>query len=195
MLIGYARVSTPEQKLDLQVDDLKRAGCGKIFSDVASGAKSKRAALEELLLYARQGDTIVVWKLDRLGRSLKHLLETMQMLDERGIGLRSLQEHIDTTTPGGKLVFHVFGAIAEFERGLIRERTVAGLQAARARGRKGGRKPALDAKKKGIAAALYANPNLSVTEICRTLGVSRATFYRALPDQKEAGEPQTPAPS
>ncbi len=184
MLIGYARVSTAEQNLDLQQDALKRAGCEKIFADTISGAKSARPGLDECLGFVRAGDTLVVWKLDRLGRSLKHLIEEVQRLDERGIGFQSVQEHIDTTTPGGKLVFHVFGALAEFERDLIRERTNAGLAAARARGRKGGRKALLDAKQQEIARALHANPGVSVGEICKTLGVSRTTFYRNLKQAK-----------
>ncbi len=180
MLIGYARVSTLDQNLDLQRDALHKSGCEKIYTDTISGAKAQRPGLAECLSYARRGDTVVVWKLDRLGRSLKNLIEITGQLEGQGIGLKSLQESIDTSTPGGKLVFHVFGALAEFERDLIRERTNAGLTAARARGRKGGRKPALDAKKKEIALALHQNPNLSVSEICRTLGVSRATFYRSM---------------
>lgn len=180
MLIGYARVSTLEQNLDLQKDALKKAGCEKTYTDHITGAKSSRPGLDECLAYARSGDTIVVWKLDRLGRSLKHLIEIVGALDARGVGFKSVQEQIDTTTPGGKLVFHVFGALAEFERDLIRERTNAGLAAARARGRKGGRKALLDPKKQEIARALHANPGVSVGEICKTLGVSRTTFYRNL---------------
>ncbi len=185
MLIGYARVSTLDQNLDLQRDALHKAGCEKIYTDTISGAKAQRPGLDECLSFARRGDTLVVWKLDRLGRNLKNLIEVAGHLDAEGIGLVSLQERIDTNTPGGKLVFHVFGALAEFERELIRERTNAGLQAARARGRRGGRKPALDAKKREIARALHTNPNLSVAEICRTLGVSRATFYRAMSAKDE----------
>src|SRR3954467_10501673 len=138
MLVGYARVSTEDQNLDLQRDALTRAGCERIFTDVASGAKDDRTGLAGALAFLRPGDTLVVWKLDRLGRSLKHLIETVTALQARKIGFRSPQESIDTTTSGGKLIFHVFGALAEFERDLIRERTQAGLQAARARGRKGG---------------------------------------------------------
>ncbi|MDP9354471.1 MAG: recombinase family protein, partial [Chloroflexota bacterium] len=123
MDIGYARVSTGEQILDLQLDALAKAGCGKLFTETASGAKADRPVLEEVLGYLRSGDTLVVWRLDRLGRSLQHLIETVTALRERGIGFRSLTEQIDTTTPGGKLIFHVFGALAEFERDLIRERT------------------------------------------------------------------------
>ncbi len=139
MLVGYARVSTTEQTLDLQFDALKKAGCSKIFTDTASGAKTERKGLDEALSYVREGDTLVVWRLDRLGRSLTHLIETVSQLDNRKIGFKSLTEQIDTTTSGGKLIFHIFGALAEFERNLIRERTNAGLQAARARGRVGGR--------------------------------------------------------
>jgi len=139
MLVGYARVSTTEQTLDLQFDALKKAGCSKIFTDTASGAKTERKGLDEALSYVREGDTLVVWRLDRLGRSLTHLIETVSQLDNRKIGFKSLTEQIDTTTSGGKLIFHIFGALAEFERNLIRQRTNAGLQAARARGRVGGR--------------------------------------------------------
>src|SRR3954469_11801729 len=135
MLVGYARVSTADQNLDLQQDALRKAGCEKLFTDVASGAKDERTGLAEALAFLRPGDTLVVWKLDRLGRSLKHLIETVTVLQARKVGFRSLQESIDTTTSGGKLIFHVFGALAEFERDLIRERTQAGLQAARTRGR------------------------------------------------------------
>src|SRR4051812_26215392 len=139
MKIGYARVSTHEQTMDLQKDALTKAGCGRIFSDTVSGTTEKRTGLDELYSHIRPGDTLVVWRLDRLGRSLRHLIETIRSLEERQIGFQSLTENIDTTTSGGKLVFHFFGALAEFERDLIRERTLAGLAAARARGRKGGR--------------------------------------------------------
>src|ERR687889_660183 len=147
MDIGYARVSTGEQTLHLQLDALRAANCGKIFEETASGAKAERLLLKEALAYARPGDTLVVWRLDRLGRSLKDLIETVADLATRGIGFKSLTEQIDTTTSGGKLIFHVFGALAEFERDLIRERTNAGLAAARERGRTGGRpKKLADAK-------------------------------------------------
>ncbi len=136
MKVGYARVSTHEQNLSLQKDPLKKAGCRKIFHDQASGAKANRPGLQEAEAYVREGDTLVVWRLDRLGRSLKHLIETVTMLEERGVGFQSLQESIDTTTSGGRLVFHIFGALAEFERNIIQERTRAGLVAALARGRK-----------------------------------------------------------
>jgi len=143
LLIGYARVSTADQTLNLQHDALTQAGCSKIFTDTSSGANTERKGLEDALSYVRPGDTLVVWRLDRLGRSLQHLIETITKLHDRGIGFRSLTEQIDTTTSGGRLVFHVFGALAEFERDLIRERTQAGLQAARERGHRGGRPKAL----------------------------------------------------
>jgi len=139
MNIGYARVSTQDQNLDLQNDALKAAGCEIIYTDKMSGTKKNRPGLEEILGFIRKGDTLVVWKLDRLGRSLKHLIQVLNQLDERGVYFKSIQESLDTSTPGGKLIFHVFGALAEFERDIIRERTLAGLAAARARGRKGGR--------------------------------------------------------
>jgi DNA invertase Pin-like site-specific DNA recombinase len=177
MLIGYARVSTQEQTLNLQKDALAKAGCTKIFTDTASGAKAERKGLEEALNYVRTGDTLVVWRLDRLGRSLPHLIATMTDLEERGIGFKSLTENIDTTISGGKLIFHIFGALAEFERNLIRERTQAGLTAARARGRIGGRPKALTAKQLGIAYDLYEK-RYPIADICRTLKISRATLYR-----------------
>jgi DNA invertase Pin-like site-specific DNA recombinase len=177
-LIGYARVSTAEQTLDLQLDAFKQAGCSKIFTDTASGAKAERRGLEEALAYVRSGDILVVWRLDRLGRSLQHLIETIKELHSRGIGFRSLTEQIDTTTSGGKLIFHIFGALAEFERDLIQERTQAGLQAARARGNFGGRPKALTPKKLAMLRALYADKGNSIEEICKTLDISRPTFYR-----------------
>ena len=180
MLIGYARVSTQEQTLNLQQDALKKAECSKIFTDVISGAKAERKGLDEALNYVRKGDTLVVWRLDRLGRSLPHLIATMTDLEERGIGFKSLTENIDTTTSGGKLIFHIFGALAEFERNLIRERTTAGLTAARARGRTGGRPKTLTERQRSIAQALYNDKQHSIVEICQTLKVSRATLYRAL---------------
>jgi DNA invertase Pin-like site-specific DNA recombinase len=179
MLIGYARVSTQDQTLALQQDALTKAECTRIFTDTASGAKAERKGLEEALNYVRKGDTLVVWRLDRLGRSLPHLISTMTALEERGIGFKSLTENIDTTTSGGKLIFHIFGALAEFERNLIRERTNAGLTAARARGRKGGRPNALTSKQLGIACDLYEKRH-PIAEILRTLKISRATLYRAL---------------
>jgi DNA invertase Pin-like site-specific DNA recombinase len=178
MLIGYARVSTQDQTLNLQKDALKKIGCKKIFTDTASGAKAERIGLEEALEYVREGDTLVVWRLDRLGRSLKHLIETITKLNNRKIGFKSIQENIDTTTSGGKLIFHIFGALAEFERDIIRERTQAGLIAARARGRKGGRPKALTPKKAQMVHDLYRNKDNSIDEICKTLSISRTTLYR-----------------
>jgi DNA invertase Pin-like site-specific DNA recombinase len=177
MLIGYARVSTTDQTLALQQDALTTAGCERIFTDTASGNRPDRPGLEEALTYARPGDTLVVWRLDRLGRSLKHLIETVTHLQETGIHFRSLQEQIDTGSSGGKLIFHVFGALAEFERDLIRERTNAGLAAARARGRVGGR-PGLTPEKARLAQTLYNDKTTSIAEICKTLRISRATLYR-----------------
>jgi DNA invertase Pin-like site-specific DNA recombinase len=178
MLIGYARVSTSDQTLDLQKDALKQAGCAKIFTDTASGAKAERIGLDEALNYVRTGDTLVVWRLDRLGRSLPHLIETIKGLNDRKIGFKSITEAIDTTTSGGKLIFHIFGALAEFERDIIRERTQAGLTAARARGRKGGRPKALTPKTAQQALTLYNDRKSTIDEICRTLNISRATLYR-----------------
>jgi Site-specific recombinases, DNA invertase Pin homologs len=177
MLVGYARVSTLDQNLYLQKDALTKAGCKEVFEDVISGSKSERAGLEKLLKYVRPGDTVAVWKLDRLGRSLKHLIELVQMFNDRGIGFKSLQENIDTTTASGKLFLHIFGALAEFERELIRERTLAGLKAAAERGRKGGRPKAMDDKKIDQARALHRS-QIPISEICKTLGISKGTLYR-----------------
>lgn len=180
MLIGYARVSTQDQTLDLQTDALKRAGCEKIFTDMISGAKSVRPGLQEAMNHLRAGDTLVVWRLDRLGRTLKQLIATITDLSDKGIGFQSLQENMDTTTSGGKLIFHIFGALAEFEREVIKERTNAGLQAARARGRLGGRPTiqSLDPKKVALARRLYADRTMPVKEICDTLHIGRSTLYR-----------------
>ena len=178
MLIGYARVSTTDQTLALQQDALKSAGCERIFTDTASGALTDRPGLAEALSHLRVGDTLVVWRLDRLGRSLAHLIETIKELEGRGVHFRSLQEQLDTGTSGGKLVFHVFGALAEFERDLIRERTHAGLAAARARGRVGGRPRKLSAKQVEHLRTLAADKDNTVAEICNTMGISRKTFYR-----------------
>ena len=188
MQIGYARVSTIEQNVQPQIDQLKQAGCERIFRDKVSGAKTERPGLQEAIDFLREGDTLVVWRLDRLGRSLKHLLETVSELEEGGIGFRSLQENIDTTTSGGRLIFHIFGALAEFERNLIRERTMAGLRAARARGRVGGRPRKLDAKKTELAYRLYDEKKYAVKEICQMLGVSKPTLYAYLARRKEVNE-------
>jgi DNA invertase Pin-like site-specific DNA recombinase len=180
-LLGYARVSTTDQQPHLQVDALERAGCYRVFTETACGARADRPTLEQVLDQLRPGDTLVVWKLDRLGRSLRHLVDTVTGLAERGIGFRSLQEAIDTTTPGGKLVFHVFAALAEFEPDLIRERTSAGLAVARARGgRRGGRPPVLAGPKLQVAQEMYRSGQYTVSAIAATLGVSRASIYRHL---------------
>ena len=179
MLIGYARVSTQEQTLNLQQDALHEAGCNKLFMDTASGAKTERIGLDEALNYVRRGDPLVVWRLDRLGRSQPHLITTMTSLEEQGIGFKSLTENIDTTTSGGKLIFHIFGALAEFERNLIRERTRAGLMAARAGGREGGRPKVLTGRHLSIAQDLYDRRH-PIVEICRTLKISKATLYRSI---------------
>ena len=181
MLIGYARVSTDDQDLALQRDTLNVAGCARIFTDTMSGAKAERPGLSAALDHCRAGDTVVVWRLDRLGRSLTNLIELMTMLEGKEIGFKSLSEQIDTTTSGGKLVFHIFGALAEFERELIRERTKAGLAAARARGRQGGRPKKLDTPKKiAMAQSLYNEGTHSINDICQMVGVSRATLYRVI---------------
>jgi len=178
MFIGYARVSTLDQNLDLQTDALTKGGCEKIFSDIASGAKSDREGLAEAIAFMRKGDTLVVWKLDRLGRSLKHLIETVTLLQSRGMGFRSVQENIDTTTSGGKLFFHVFGALAEFERDIIRERTKAGLVSSRQRGHLGGRPTVVSEKIIRQAKAMLADSKNTTADVCSTLGISRATLYR-----------------
>ena len=180
MLLGYARVSTDDQTARLQLDALEAAGCERTFSERASGAAAERPVLAELLSHSRKGDTLVVWRLDRLGRSLPHLIETVQKLENGGVGLRSLTEGIDTTTPNGRLIFHLFGALAQFERELIRERTMAGLAAARARGRKGGRPPKLSAEKLRVAQRLLKDRESTVSEVARTLGVHRSTLHKAL---------------
>src|SRR3954447_24297200 len=178
MMIGHARVSTLDQTLALQQDALTAAGCEQLYTDTASGSVTDRPGLTQALSHLRTGDTLVVWRLDRLGRSLPHLIETVRQLQERGVGFRSLQEQLDTTTSGGKLVFHVFGALAEFERDLIRERTHAGLAAARARGRLFGRPKALTAQQVKQLRSLAKDERNTVAEICQTLGISRASSYR-----------------
>ena len=188
MKIGYVRVSKQEQHEALQIDALKEAGCEKWFLDKITGSKSERKGLDEALAYLRPGDIFVVWKLDRAGRSLTHLIELLKGLKERGIEFMSLTEQIDTTTQGGKLIFHMMGALAEFERDLIRERTNAGLAAARARGRRGGRPRKLKTNGKvALAQRMFADKSHSIPEMCATLGISRATFYRYV---KEAKSPE-----
>lgn len=176
MLIGYARVSTQEQNLDLQLDELKKVGCSKIFTDKVSGVKEERMGLSKALDYMREGDTLVVWKLDRLGRSLKQLIEIVNKLNKSEIGFISLKENIDTTTSSGKLIFHIFASLSEFERDIIRERTKAGLDAARSRGRLGGRPRVMNRRKTLMAKSLMENPNNKVSDICRLLNVSKATL-------------------
>lgn len=179
MKIGYARISTAEQNADLQRDALTAAGCEKIFVDIISGAKSERPQLQKLKEILRPGDKVMVWRLDRMGRSLGDLISLVNYFHEQGVEFTSLQEKIDTSSAGGMLVFQIFGAMAEFERNLIRERTNAGLSAARARGRVGGRPVKLSASKKDIAKKLY-NDKVSIAEICETLKVSKSTLYRYL---------------
>lgn len=191
-LVGYARVSSTEQNLDLQRDALSAAGCERIFEDKASGAKTERPGLDAALDYVRAGDTLVVWRLDRLGRSLPHLITTAGHLEERGIGFKSLQEAIDTTTSGGKLIFQIFGALAEFERNVIRERTQAGLAAARARGRKGGRPRKLTAKKQELLYHLYDGRQHPVADICSMLGISRSAAYGYLRSRPSPPTPSSP---
>ena len=173
MEIGYARISTHEQNLDLQLDALEKAGCEKVFTDRVSGAAEVRPGIDKAISFLRAGDVLVVWRLDRLGRSLKNLIELINTLDSKGIGFRSLQESIDTTTAGGKLVFHIFGALAEFERGLIRERTKAGLDAARARGKKGGRPKVLNPDMIKRLVEVKNERKLTVKEICRMFNISK----------------------
>ncbi len=188
MFIGYARVSTQEQNPKAQIDALEADGCVRIFTETASGAQRDRPEFRAALDYMRPGDTLVVWKLDRLARSLKQLIETVERLGERDIGLRSLTEQIDTTSPGGRLIFHIFGALAEFERAIIRERTMAGLKAARSQGRVGGRPSALSEKDLAAARALLLDPEITVTEIARRLGVNPSTLYRAIPGGRSSLE-------
>jgi DNA invertase Pin-like site-specific DNA recombinase len=177
MKIGYARVSTTDQTLEPQKDALSDADCEKLFTDVASGARTQRPGLDQAIAFCRQGDTLVVWKLDRMGRSMSHLIEIIKQLEQQGVGFQSLTEKIDTTTTGGRLIFHLFGALAEFERDLIRERVQAGLKSARARGRKGGRPP-VSQETKAMAQVLLADKSLSVKQICNRLGIAKSTLYK-----------------
>lgn len=191
-LIGYARVSTWEQTTEPQMAALEAAGCTRTFHETASGTRTDRPELAACLDYLREGDTLVVWRLDRLGRSLKHLVEVVTALEERGIGFKSVHEAIDTTTAAGKLVFHIFAALAEFERALIVDRTKAGLEAARARGSKSGRKPVLSPKQVEAVRQMHAEGTKSISEISEIFGgVSRATIYRALAAAEEAKEAAT----
>ena len=186
MLVGYARVSTRDQSPALQLDALREAGCERTFMEKASGAQRDRPELAAALDYIRAGDTLVVWKLDRLARSVRQLVETAEDLQQRGIGLRVLTQQIDTTTPGGRLVFHVFAAMAEFERELTLERTHAGLASAKALGRRGGRKPALGPAEVKRARAMLADPTITVAEVAQQLGVQPSTLYRHIPGGRSA---------
>ncbi len=183
MLVGYARVSTQDQNLELQHDALTQAGCDRIFEDKMSGAKAARPGLDDAIRFMRSGDTLVVWKLSRLGRSLKQLIETVQRLKATGIQIKSLTESIDTTTAAGELLFHIVAAFAQFERDVMIENTTAGLVAARARGKNGGRPRKLDDSKIKIARELAQDKSRSVQEICKLLQISRATFYNYTSDQ------------
>jgi DNA invertase Pin-like site-specific DNA recombinase len=180
MQIGYARISQADQSLDLQCDALAKAGCEKIFTDTLSGAREKRPGLSQALEFARSGDVLVVWRLDRLGRSLPHLIETIRLFDQRAIGFKSLAEAIDTTSVGGRLAYHLFGALAEFERALIRERTRAGLEAARQRGRVGGRPRSMTTDKVDAAKKLLSD-GTPAKDVARILAVSLPTLYRYCP--------------
>lgn len=180
-LIGYARVSTRDQTVAAQLDALRKTECARIFQETASGANSDRPQLVAALDYMREGDTLVVWKFDRLARSLKQLIATVEELERRSIGFRSLTEAVDTTTPSGRLVFQLFGALAEFERNVMRERTRAGLDAARARGKMGGRPAKLKEEDLKAAKALLADPEINVSDVAQRLGVSSATLYRHIP--------------
>lgn len=188
VIVGYARVSTVEQNLELQRDALRRAGCEQIFEDYVSGATTERPGWGQARATLRAGDTLVVWRLDRLGRSLKHLIEVVTALDDRGVGFKSLQESLDTASSGGRLVFHIFGALAQFERELIQERTRAGLAAARARGRHGGRPRKLTPRQAATARRLLEEPDQSANDVAHAFGVSRSTLYRALGRHAEAEE-------
>lgn len=190
MHIGYARVSTQDQRPELQLDALAGVGCKQVFQEKVSGKNRDRPELDTCLKVLRKGDTLVVWRLDRLGRSLKDLVEIVHALKDRGVGFQSLTESIDTTNAAGKLIFHVFAALAEFERNLIRERTIAGLAAARARGRMGGRKVKMSKADVRKAAAMLLDPFMTKTEVAKHFGVTRVTLNLAL---EREGYPQNPA--
>lgn len=186
MLIGYARVSTRDQNPALQVDELKAVGCDRVFMEKASGAQRDRPELKAAMEYLRAGDTLVVWKLDRLARSVRQLVETAEELAQRQIALRVLTQQIDTASPGGRLVFHVFAAVAEFERELMLERTHAGLATARAANRRGGRPRALDEGQIRRARAMLADPMITVQEVAHQLGTTSSTLYRHIPGGRSA---------
>lgn len=188
MKIGYARVSTLEQNLDLQIDALEKAGCKKIITDEVSGSVADRPGLAQLKDILREGDTVVVWRLDRLGRSLKHLITLVNDFEQSKVALESLQESINTTTSTGQLIFHMFGALAEFERNLIRERTKAGLASARSRGRLGGRPKQLDLSKRQLVVKLYKDREHTVKNICHMMGISKPTLYQYLKEDEGAAK-------
>jgi DNA invertase Pin-like site-specific DNA recombinase len=190
MLIGYARISQDTQSIDLQVDALSAAGCEKLFTDTASGSRNDRPGLKQALEFARSGDSICVWRLDRLGRSLSHLIQLMQDLERRGIGFRSLTEAIDTATPGGRLTYNFFASLAEFERSVVRERTRAGLQAAPKRGRFGGRPRALTAEKFDAARRLL-EAGTPARDVAMALGLSAPTIYRHFPVSQRVATPDS----
>jgi DNA invertase Pin-like site-specific DNA recombinase len=193
MLIGYARVSTQDQNLDLQIDALQKAGCEKIFTDKMSGVKA-RPGIDEALTFLRPGDVLVVWKLDRLGRRTVKLIQLIEELKERGIGFKSLSNAIDTTTPEGMFIYRISSSFAELERDLARERTMAGLSAARARGRLGGRPRKLNDKQAKLAATMLKDPNNSIDEVCEAFPhVSRRTLYRAVQASRQSATPQEQA--
>lgn len=191
MRIGYARVSTNDQSTDLQTDALTQAGCEKIFTEVASGAKADRPELSKVIDYLRKGDTLVVWKLDRLARSMSQLITTMNELEQRGIGFHSLTEAIDTSTSTGKFTFNIFAALAAFERELIKDRTQEGLRAAAARGRRGGRPRALSDEQKRMALAMLKVEDITAKQIAEQLGIGRSTLYRHIPEARKAAKDAT----
>ena len=180
MLIGYARVSTIDQNLDLQIDELKKAGCETIYTDKITGTKFDRPNLNELKKILRKGDIVVVWKLDRMGRGLRDLINLMKEFEDKEVGFKSLTEGIDTTTSTGKLIFHIFGALAEFERNLIRERTQAGLKAGRARGRVGGRPPKLTQEQRELIKKMYADRTIPLSTITDTFKITKQTIYNVV---------------
>jgi len=192
-LLGYARVSTLEQDPSLQLDALAAAGCYRTFTEKASGKLDKRPELEKVLDQLRPGDTLVVWRLDRLGRSMRHLIDVVAQLDQRGVGFRSLTESIDTNTATGRLVFHLFGALAEFEADLTRERTMAGLAAARARGRNGGRPRKVTPEKLAVARSMLESGEHTAEKVAETIGVGRSTLYRHLANDSATGPAGEPA--
>jgi len=177
MKIGYARVSTYDQNLDLQINDLKEKGCEKIFEEKVSGSKANRPVFNDMISHLRKGDSLIVWKLDRLGRSLKDLLDIVSSLQEKGIEIISLKENIDTTSTTGRLIFSIFGALAEYEKDIIRERTMAGLSAARARGKVGGRKKLLNEKEIKLLKKIAEDKEISISQICQKFKICRKTFY------------------